>query len=57
MVCGLVWLQEQIPKNYVFKENRVHAKNTITILGPIVNISGGTYVIVNEHESLTFEIE
>ena len=45
------------PKNYVFKKIRLHAQNTITILGSIVNTSGGTYVVINEHESLTFQNE
>ena len=43
MVSGLVWLQEQIPKE-VFKEIGLRAPNIITILGSIVNIFGGTYM-------------
>ena len=45
-VRGLVWLQEQIPKDMCFKEIGLCPQNLITILGLIVNILGGTYMTI-----------
>jgi hypothetical protein len=39
-VCSQVWFHKQIPKDVCKKEFGLHAQNTITIIGSIVNIIG-----------------
>ena len=49
VVCGLVWLQEWIPKRRVFQETGLRAQDMITILGSIFSIigeGGDTYTII-----------
>ena len=43
---GLGWLQEWILERHVFKRDQIVAKNMITILGLVVFISGGIYMII-----------
>ena len=38
MVCGLVWLQEQIPKSMCLYKIELHAQSIIIIIHSIVNI-------------------
>ena len=44
-------------KPCVHKKIGLHAQNMVTVLGSIVSIIGGAYVIINEHESHNFETE
>ena len=48
MVCGLVWLQEWMPKKHAFERHGIACLDMITVLGSIVNIirGGGN---VNDH--------
>ena len=57
MVCGLVWLQEQIPKWHMFKEIKLHARNMITNLVSIVNTIGGSIWTFDEHKIPYFDDE
>jgi hypothetical protein len=47
-VHGLVWIYEQSPKSMYLKEIELYAEILPHVLGSIVDIMGGAYMIIQE---------
>jgi hypothetical protein len=50
-------LRKDIKKNICFNEIGLHAQNTLSILGSLLNMVEGTYTSTYEHENIHFNTE